>query len=128
MSHYFLIITFFIINRHFLILRVYACSERSASSVSVCPCVELSPCQLLKSGLIERHDLYTPQLLLDYLLRVNSVLSHRDAKKWGVMVGKEEGQFVRERVTRSAMIFVVVLMARTYSSSIFFFLAGMFSE
>eukprot|EP00904_Undaria_pinnatifida_P000309 jgi/Undpi1/10279/HiC_scaffold_28.g12731.m1 len=58
---------------------------------------------LLKSGLIERHDLYTPQLLLDYLLRVNSVLSHRDAKKWGVMVGKEEGQFASKKSLAAAL-------------------------
>ena len=53
------------------------------------------PSQLMESGLIERHELYTPQLLLDYLLRVNDVLSHRDPKKWAVMVGNE-GQYVSD--------------------------------
>ena len=54
------------------------------------------PCQLMESGLIERHELYTPQLLTDYLLRVNKMLSHRDADQWADMVGDEEGQFVRD--------------------------------
>lgn len=53
------------------------------------------PSQLMESGLIERHELYTPQLLTDYLLRVNNALSRRDASQWADMVGDEEGQFVR---------------------------------
>lgn len=53
--------------------------------------------QLLRSGLIERHELYQQDLLLDYLLRVNDVLSQREMSQWEHMIGPEAGQYVRSK-------------------------------
>lgn len=47
--------------------------------------------------MIERHELYNPELLLDYLLRVNEMLSKREMDQWELMVGQEEGQYVRSK-------------------------------
>lgn len=53
--------------------------------------------QLVRSGMIERHDLFQPELLLDYLLRVNEMLSEREMHMWELMVGQEEGGYVRSK-------------------------------
>ena len=53
--------------------------------------------QLVRSGMIERHDLFQPELLLDYLLRVNEMLSEREMHLWELMVGQEEGGYVRSK-------------------------------
>lgn len=44
--------------------------------------------------MIQRHQLFNSRFLLDHLLRVNDIISRRDAKFWGTMVGKEDDQYV----------------------------------
>lgn len=51
--------------------------------------------QMLMSGMIERHDLFDPDVLLDYLLRVNEMLSEREMHMWELMVDPEQGGYVR---------------------------------
>ncbi|CAM9782864.1 unnamed protein product, partial [Ectocarpus sp. 4 AP-2014] len=60
---------------------VYKCAEE----------VVLHLYKLIRTGLIERHELFTPHLLLDFLLRVNEMMSKRDVQTWALMVGDEEG-------------------------------------
>ncbi|CBJ28299.1 conserved unknown protein [Ectocarpus siliculosus] len=60
---------------------VYKCAEE----------VVLHLYKLIRTGLIERHELFTPHLLLDFLLRVNEMMSRRDVQTWALMVGDEEG-------------------------------------
>lgn len=50
--------------------------------------------------MIERHELYDPDLLLDYLLRVNNMLSQREMKMWELMVGRKESNYVRSEETK----------------------------
>ena len=51
--------------------------------------------------MIERHELFDPELLLDYLLRVNEMLSERDMELWELMIGREGGGYVRSKPLRS---------------------------
>lgn len=59
--------------------------------------------------MIERHKLYDSQLLLDYLLRVNEIISHREPARWAEMVGKEEGQYVSTRNSHAVHVTMVTL-------------------
>ncbi|CAM9111225.1 unnamed protein product [Ascophyllum nodosum] len=58
---------------------------------------------IIKSGLIERHQLFNPKLLLDYLLRVNEIISRREPKMWGNMVGKDEGKYPTKKALGNAL-------------------------
>lgn len=64
--------------------------------------------------MIERHDLFDPDVLLDYLLRVNEMLSQREMHMWELMIGEEEGAYVRNNpvvVCRAAADLVHLLMS-----------------
>ncbi len=54
--------------------------------------------------MIERHELYDPDLLLDYLLRVNNMLSQREMNMWELLVGREESNYVRREEKKSETI------------------------
>ncbi|CAN0115923.1 unnamed protein product, partial [Ectocarpus sp. 6 AP-2014] len=58
---------------------------------------------LIRTGLIERHELFTPHLLLDFLLRVNDMMSKRDVQTWALMVGDEEGCYKTKRALMTAL-------------------------
>lgn len=92
--------------RHKLTALTFAIASRPTKTRTLaCPTL-FCAAQLIRSGLIERHELFTPHLLLDFLLRVNEMMSKRDVQTWGLMVGDEEGVYVSSHGSTSTCFFL----------------------